>query len=234
MLDKKKLVWHAVLVGTILVAGCAMFDKNEHTTRPTKVEKTIAERQKTELLRAIDNDFDNAQAHYDLGKLYEADGLRSKAEYEYNTTLGFDPVHRRAQAALVKILMTAGDEAKSKIYADMYMNQASAAASASLQLALAFQKEELDEYALGCYRQALHMAPNSARINRQIGYYYLSKGDKVQAKDYLIRSFQLDPKDAEVAGQLGRLGVMVKIPEKTQKNTKSLDKMVDVDRVEEN
>ena len=94
-------------------------------------------------------------------------------------------------------------------------------------MGLAFQKEGLDEYALGCYQQALHLAPSSAKINRQIGYYYLSKGDKERAIDYLSRSFQLDPAQPEVAGQLGRLGGAVRIPRKTQKNTKKLAKIVE-------
>jgi Flp pilus assembly protein TadD len=71
------------------------------------------------------------------------------------------------------------------------------------------------------------MAPNSAKINRQIGYYYLSKGNKDVARDYLSRSFQLNPNQPEVAGELGRLGVAVKIPRKTEKSTKKLDKMVE-------
>jgi len=70
------------------------------------------------------------------------------------------------------------------------------------------------------------LAPNSAKINRQIGYYYLSKNDKNRAKDYLTRSFQLNPNQPEVAGELGRLGVGVKIPRKTEKG-KRLDKIVE-------
>ena len=109
------------------------------------------------------------------------------------------------------------------------MNQASSSAEASLRLGQAFQKELLDEYALSCYQQAQALAPNSALLHRQIGYYYLSKGDKVMAQDYLRRSFQLDPYQAEVAGELGRLGVVVQIPRKTQKNTKKLDNIIKQD-----
>jgi hypothetical protein len=45
----------------------------------------------------------------------------------------------------------------------------------------------------------------------------------------LSRSFQLNPNQPDVAGELGRLGVAVKIPRKTEKNTdaKKLDKMVE-------
>ena len=92
---------------------------------------------------------------------------------------------------------------------------------------MAFQKEILDEYAMACYQQALRRAPNSAKIHRQMGYYYLSKGDRARAQDYLTRSFHLDPHQPEVAGELGRLGVPVRIPRKTQKSTKKLDKIIE-------
>ncbi|KKK97910.1 hypothetical protein LCGC14_2648010, partial [marine sediment metagenome] len=74
---------------------------------------------------------------------------------------------------------------------------------------------------------ALHLAPNSAKIHRQIGYYYLSRNNKVRAKEYLVRSFQLNPNQPEVSGELGRLGVAVRIPRKTERSTKKLEKIVE-------
>jgi Tfp pilus assembly protein PilF len=124
-------------------------------------------------------------------------------------------------------LIEGGDKAKAGLLADEYIERASISAAAALQLALAFQEQGLDDYALNCYQQALRMAPNSAKINRQIGFYYLSKGNKDIARDYLSRSFQLNPNQPEVAGELGRLGVEVKIPRKTEKRTKKLDEMVE-------
>ena len=42
----------------------------------------------------------------------------------------------------------------------------------------------------------------------------------------MTRSYQLDPIQPDVAGQLGRMGVVVQIPRKTKKNPKNLDKIV--------
>jgi hypothetical protein len=50
----------------------------------------------------------------------------------------------------------------------------------------------------------------------------LTKNDNTRAKEHLTRSFQLDPKQPEVAGELGRLGVEVRIPRKTKENIKKL------------
>ena len=187
----------------------------------------LEEKEKADLLRQIDRRFENPDAHYQLGQVYQGEGQWAKAEYQYNTALSFDPAYRRAQAAIVKVLKSSGDEAKAAMSADIYISQVSGSAGESLKLALAFQKEGLDEYALTCYRQALRLAPNSAKVNRQMGYYYLSKGDRERAKDYLSRSFALNPNQPEVAGELGRLGVETRIPRKTEQRTGKLDKIVD-------
>jgi tetratricopeptide (TPR) repeat protein len=215
----------ALLVCALLFSGCN--SGKAKAPQVDEVKRTPAEEKKARLLRRVDRKFENSETHFELGQLYQADGLWSQAEHEYNIALRFDPAHRDAQAAMVKVLADSGDTAKSELSAEIYMNQASSSAAGSLRLALAFQKQGLDEYALACYRQALHLAPNSAKINRQIGYYYLSKNDKVRAQDYLTRSFQLNPNQPEVAGELGRLGVPVRIPRKTEKRTKKLDKIVE-------
>jgi tetratricopeptide (TPR) repeat protein len=205
----------------LLLGGCG------GKARPKEVGRTEAEKKKVKLLKAIESKFEDAESHFKLGKLYQADGLWAQAEDQYGIALNFDPVHRQAQASRVKVLVSGGDAAKAKLLADEYIKQASISAAASLQLALAFQEQGLDEYALKCYQQALYMAPNSAKINRQIGFYYLGKGNKDTAREYLSRSFQLNPNQPDVAGELGRLGVAVKIPRKTEKSTKKLDKIVE-------
>ena len=207
---------------TVLLVGC-----NEQQTSAAKVDRARnipAAARKAELLKELERKFENPQVHFELAQLYQAEGLLQKAEYHYNVALTFDPVLTQAQAAMVKLFLDSGDTAKSRTYGDVYVNQASSAAVQSLRLAMSFQKEGLDDYALTCYQQALNLAPNSARIHKQIGYYYLSRGDKAQAKEYLVRSFQLDPNQPEVAGELGRLGVEVRIPQKVATGTLKLQK----------
>jgi tetratricopeptide (TPR) repeat protein len=173
-----------------------------------------AEEKKAALLEQLNVKFENPDVHYELGQLYQAEGNWAKAEYHYNVALGFDPVHRPTQAAIVKGLIGTGDKAKAEQYAKTYINQASSSATASLQLAEAFNKQQLDGYALTCYQQAINLGPNSPEVHKQVGYYYLSKNDVDQAKEHLSRSFQLNPNQPDVAGELGRLGVTIKIPER--------------------
>ncbi len=228
MLRNKRFIILLFLVGFLVFGGCGpKKDDVETGGIDSGVEKTPSDIKKAKLLGELDRKYENPQAHYELGQLYQSDGLWSKAEHHYNTALTFEPAHRDAQAAIVKVLMAAGDMNKAQLTADIYIDRVSASAGESLRLALGFQKQGLDDYAMICYQQALRLAPNSAKINRQIGYYYLSKGNTTLAKEYLMRSFQLNPNQPEVAGELGRLGVEVRIPRKKTKDVKKLDSMVD-------
>ena len=229
MTGKRQFIGLAFLVCILLFSSCGELGQSEKAKAPRvdEIGRTPTEQKKAKLLRVIDRKFENPKAHFELGQLYQADGLWVQAEYEYNVALGFNPVHRQAQAAIVKVLADSDNTVKAELLADIYMNQVAGYAEGSLRLALAFQGQQMDEYALDCYRQALHLAPNSAKIHRQIGYYYLSRNNKVRAKEYLVRSFQLNPNQPEVSGELGRLGVAVRIPRKTERSTKKLEKIVE-------
>lgn len=183
-----------------------------------RVRKLPVDARKANLQQSLDTRFENPVAHYELAQLYHAEGLWQKAENHYNFAISFDPSNADAQVALVKLFLDSGDTAQSKIFADNYMNAARDSDIQSLRLGMAFEKQQLDEYTMTCYQQALKLAPESARINKQVAYYYLGKGDKDRAKEYLVRSFKLDPSQPEVAGELGRLGVEVRIPGRADKD----------------
>lgn len=219
----------ALIVCVVLLNGCTPTNEGQRAQRPrvTKIAQTLDQEKKQKLLRAIERRFENPQAHFELGQLYQAEGLQVSAEYHYNTALRFDPVYRDAQAAMIKMLSQSGSTDKAKLLAVTYMKEVSRSATGSRRLAMAFQKQGLDEYVLACYQQAIRMEPNSAENYKQIGFYYLSKNDKVRARDYLSRSFEIKPNQADVALSLGHLGVEIKIPQKPEKNTTSSDKAVE-------
>jgi tetratricopeptide (TPR) repeat protein len=207
MTRKGEATYLGLLICSLSLTGCTLFGKSDSQARD--INKTAADRDKARLLKQIDRNYENPQAHFELGQLYQNDGLWAQAQHEYLIALRFDPVHREAQAARVKVLLQMSDNAKAELLANEYIKLASTSAAGSLRLAMAFQKQLLDEYALTCYRQALRMAPDSAVVNRQLGYYYLSKNDTERAKDYLSRSYRLDWNQPDVARELGRLLVRI-------------------------
>jgi Flp pilus assembly protein TadD len=213
----------------VFTSGCTQNkQKTMYGEKVTDKELTGAQdKQKAALLKDLDRKYENPKAHYELGKLYHSEGLWDKAEWEYNKALAFDPMHHEAQASIVKLLIDKGDQSRSEVVADMYMSQASVSAKHSLLLGRAFHDRGLDDYALACFKQAHNLAPNSVVINKQIAYYYLLKKDDKNAEIYLRRTFELDPSQAEVAGELGRLGVRVEVPRKAPKEQKKLDKIAE-------
>ena len=214
-------------VGLILVLSVLVFGCDQQAKRADEeIPLAPSAQWKTELLDKIEKKYNNPEAHYKLGKLYYNDGLWDKAQWEFNLTLRFAPVHWPAEAAIVKTLMSAGKEAEAKLSAERALNRAATSAEYSMLLGYAYQKESLDKYALECYRQALALAPDSAALHKQIGYYYLSKREMVRAEEYLRRSFELDPLQSEIAYELGRMGVVVQIPRKNTIDSGKLDKLL--------
>lgn len=201
----------------LLSPGCTQ----EHAKVPQTQEVISApvDSEETALLKELDVKFENSDVHFKLGQLYHRQNQWIKAEYHYGLALGFDPAHRAAQAAIVKMLADSGKAAKSEQYAEAYIDQISRSPRELLRLGQAFEEQGLDEHALASYQRALRAAPSSPEVNSTLGYYYLSRGDKTRAKEYLTRSFELSPNQPAVAGTLGRLGVVVKVPRGVERDT---------------
>jgi tetratricopeptide (TPR) repeat protein len=218
MNPKRYAMIMAVVVCALLFGGC----QRANTAAVSQNTRTAADIRKAELLRELDRKWENPDAHFELGQLYHATGDWSKAEWHYNIALGFNPARRDVQAAVVKLQFDKGDRSRGEWAANTYISQVASSPDQLLALGAAFEKQGLDDYALKCYQDALKMAPDSSTVNRQLGYYYLAKGKKDLAKEYLTRSFQLNPNQPDVAGELGRLGVVIKIPQASEPSSENL------------
>jgi uncharacterized protein HemY len=209
MSAESKAIISGIVLCALLVFGC----RQTGSARMSQNVRTSAEIRKAELLKQLNQKWENPATHYELGQLYHAEHDWSKADWYYDQAIGFNPAYRDAQAAKVKLQFDKGDKSKSEYLANMYMTQVASSPEQLLTLGSAFEKQGLDNYTLKCYEDALKIAPESDKVSRQLGYYYLNKNKKDQAKEYLVRSFQLNPNQADVAIELGRLGVAVRIPQ---------------------
>ncbi len=176
--------------------------------------------QKENYLRSLlHRRYQNPDVHCELARLYCSERLFDKAEYHFNLALGFNPAHRKAQAGFIKMWVERGQQNKAEALLDKYEKQLYRSPSEIVKLAHALAAEGLDGFALSCYKEALEIGPNSPEANKEMGLYYLSKNDLPQAKNYLSRSFEINPNQPEVAGQLGRLGVVVEVPRQYRANS---------------
>ena len=171
------------------------------------------------LLGQLDRKFESPDVHCELGRFYHSEGKWQKAHYHFNTALGFDPAHRPAQAAYIKMLAAQGNQSLADGTLNRYQRQLWQAPLEMVRLAMALSAEKMDPQALSCFAKALQIAPNSFEVNKQVGMYYLKRDDNERAQEYLKKSFELNPNQPEVAGALGRLGVAVEVPVKYQAQT---------------
>ena len=211
---KVRIMILEITLCALVVAGC---QNNGNPVRVDQNARMASDIRMMELQKELNQKWENPTAHYELGQLYHAQGDWSKAEYHYNIALGFNAAYREVQAAMVKLQINKGDKQRADWLANNYTTQVVSIPEQVLALGAAFEKQGLDDYALKCYTSALQATPDSWQVNRQLGYYYLHKNDKDKAKEYFVRSFQLNSSQGDVAGELGRLGVAVRIPEATPK-----------------
>ncbi len=201
-----------VLFGSalFLLWSCQEGGRQEPSTVP--IQTVTSDPTEAQLLAELNKKYENPQVHYELARLYHKAQNWLKAEDYYQNAIGFDPAQRAAQAGLVKLYLDRGDPTKAEQFANSYIRQASSSVRETLRLGWEFRQLGMDDYALRCFRQALDADQNSFEANKQIGFYYRDKGDTAKAKQYLMRSFELNPRQPEVAGALGKLGVVVELP----------------------
>jgi len=209
MADIKITRWLVVfLLLVLLVCGCEEGRKSE-----TEVEAPLVDSntRKVELQQRLAKKYNDPDTHYELGKIYQSEGLWDKAIFEFEIAKSYDPVNWESVAAIIKTLYQDGKKERAGAMSAKYIKKSGYSAGSSLGLGKAFQGELLDDEALKCYSQALTIAPDSAEVNKQIGYYYHEKNDLIRAEQFFRRSFDIKP-TPEVAGALGRLGIGVELP----------------------
>jgi len=197
-----------ILFSVLLVCGC---QQPQNKPIEDEIDFVGSDLRKLELQQRLDRKYNDPGIHYELGKIYQSEGLWDKAIFEFTLAKSYDPVNWESAAAIVKTLYQDGKNDQAKATAEKYIKQAGYSAGSSLNLGKAFQTEMLDDEALTCYNHALKIAPTSAELNKQIGFYYYEKNDLIRAEQFLRRSFEIEP-TPEVSGALGRLGIAVNLP----------------------
>jgi tetratricopeptide (TPR) repeat protein len=201
-----------VLLGSALLMWLGCEGVGPKPTGPVPITTVTSDPTEAQLLAELQLKFENPQAHYKLARVYHKAQNWNKAEWYYSNALGFDPANRAAQAGQVKLFIDRGETAKAEQFANGYIRQAGPSVRETLRLGWEFKQLNLDDYTLRCFRQALDAEPTSFEANKQMGFYYYEKNDAAKAKQYLLRSFELNPRQPEVAGALGKLGVVVELP----------------------
>lgn len=176
------------------------------------VHSTPSSQKEQYLLSLVDRNFQDPQAQYLLAQYYHTEGRLDKALYQIDLALRFGPYFRKAQVAKVRYLLEQDKSSLAQEAVGRFVKQSAHNPDGLIELAKTFQQEGLDQYALYCLEQARTLCPKSPLVFKELGLYHLAKDQTTRAREYLLRSFELDPTQADVAGTLGRLGVVVEVP----------------------
>jgi tetratricopeptide (TPR) repeat protein len=171
------------------------------------------------LVSLVDRNFQDPEAHYQLGEYYHSKGQWDKSQDHLDMALNFAPAFRKCQVALIRMLLDKGDRQAADRAANRFYRQLSNSTMEMADLAKAFAGGGLDSYALACFTEATKVSPPSALAFKELGFYWLGKNDAAKAKASLIHSFELDPSQSDVAGALGELGVVVAVPRTPSEST---------------
>ncbi len=197
-----------IIIVLALITGC----------QPT-VEDSLTglspEQQKQKLYDQIEAKYEVPRAHYQLGLLYRNERNFDRAAYHFNTSAEFLPLNWPAQAALVRAYRDDNKPDRAGQASAKWI-QRTTTADQAISLARAFETEQLPTAALQSYERAMSLAPQSPAVYKQLGYYYLRRNDKVNAEKQFRRSFELDPYQADVSAELGKMGVIVQSPRKNE------------------
>jgi len=84
MTRKTQLIGLTFLICALLLCAYIFLRKAGKTRSPQvgEIAKTPTDQKKAKLLKQIDREFENPQAHFELGQLYQHDGLWAQAENE--------------------------------------------------------------------------------------------------------------------------------------------------------
>jgi uncharacterized protein HemY len=202
------LVW-----GWIIPAGC---DVSPST--PPAVARPMPDQEQF-LLSLVERNYQDPEAHYQVGEYYHSRQQWDKAQDHLELALNFAPSFRKCQVALIQMLLDKGDRQAADRTVNKFYRQLSNSPLEMVSLAKAFAGGGLDSYAQACFTEATKVSPPSALAFKELGFYWLGKNDVTKAKLSLIRSFEVDPGQADVAGALGELGVVVAVPRTSAEST---------------
>jgi len=197
----------AISLVICVLAGC----RTPSNPSRNRAMDTIPDKE-SYLLSELKTRYQNAEAHCELGRYYLNQGSMDKAKFHLETALGFDSALRPAQAAYIRLTSELEGEMAGQRLCAEYQRPLLSSVPEMIKLANALGDEGLDTLSLSCFQRILSIQPNSAEAHRQLGYFYLARKDNEKAKLHFSRSFEANPNQPDVAGELGRMGVTIETP----------------------
>jgi Flp pilus assembly protein TadD len=148
---------------------------------------------------------DNSDAHYILGRAVESEGKDGEAKIHYLRALEIYPEHSNAQTQLGMISFREGDLVSARAYLSKVVRGGDARAEVYAALGhVSLREGKLDE-ARDFLQQAIDLYPGDARGYLNMGLYYLLRKDLDRAEEYASLAVEKDPESPAGRGFMADL-----------------------------
>ncbi len=173
--------------------------------------------------QSLDMYFEMPSTHYWLGYCYENLNNVSKAIWEYELAVKFDPTMELAQKAYINILVKAGRDEDAIKAADTYFKRLNAPTREYIRIGMNYLNSGEEIFAVKALEYAFYnSAPPVAGTDAHrdikplmiLADYYAKNSNTEKERQYLMMIFQEDCTADGVARRLGELGIKVNIPRK--------------------
>lgn len=220
----KKAIILVLLAATAFIGGCKSIEAvelNQKAKVYIKYEKYDAAADV--LNKSLDTYFEVPSTHYWLGYCYENMNQMSKAIWEYELAVKFDPTMELAQKAYIEALVKDGQEEKAIAAADDYFKRLNAPTREYIRIGKNYLDAGYEVFAVKALEYAFYNSgpkkpvPGMTRNIEPLiilADYYQSQGNQEKEGQYLMMAFQEDIAYPGLAKRLGELGIKINIPKR--------------------
>ena len=215
------------LLAISFVSGCGMFSAVEATefNQEAKVyiNNNLYDEAIERLEKSLDIYFEHSSTHYWLAYCYEKKNNMSKALWEYELAVKYDPDMELAQKGYINALVNSGKLDEAIVAADNYFKRLNAPVREYIRIGKSYLDAGEEVFAARALEYAFHNsrpAAENTELKKDVkplvilADYFRKKGDFEKERQYLMMAFQEDPVYEGIARRLGELGIKVNIPRK--------------------
>ena len=174
-----------------------------------------------EFKAALEKDSKYAEAHFNLGRVYKAQGFIKEALIEFQIALRLNPTYLAAQRELeqIKLSLEQDVRAQLKIKGQDTVNQtefAQVSADEAEKRGRQLLNQGRGEEAVRYFEQALRQRFNDVPLLKMVGFLYFQQNRFTNSLEFYSRAREYAPADAEIPYAIGLIYMKTKEPEKAE------------------
>lgn len=174
-----------------------------------------------EFKAALEKDPKYAEAHYNLGRVYKAQGFIKEALIEFQIAIKLNPGYLAARRELDMIKSSLEQDVRTqlKIQGQETVNQtefSSIPSDEAEKKGRQLLQQGKSEEAIRYFEQALRQKPNDVALLKMVGFLYFQQNRFTNSLDYYNRAREYSPVDSEIPYAIGLIYMKTRVPEKAE------------------